>query len=195
MTASYDDMGNAAVYEYKHENSVAVDLRQANEQNRSSDTRGVNRYIKRIKYGNIVSRLIESDLAKASWMFEVVFDYGEHDATNRIPDNKGAPWLCRNDPFSTCKQGFEVRAYRLCQRVLMFHHFKDEPLVGPNYLVSSTDFSYQEDAKRGGITATFLASATYRGYERRKRRLPHPVYAACRVSVHPGGSARRDPGR
>ena len=167
MTASYDDMGNAAVYEYKHENSVAVDLRQANEQNRSSDTRRVNRYIKRIKYGNIVSRLIESDLAKASWMFEVVFDYGEHDATNPIPDNKGAPWLCRNDPFSTCKQGFEVRAYRLCQRVLMFHHFKDEPLVGPNYLVSSTDFSYQEDAKRGGITATFLASATYRGYERR----------------------------
>ncbi|KAJ4032988.1 hypothetical protein NW756_014037 [Fusarium oxysporum] len=167
LSTSYDDRGNAAVYEYKREDSTAVDLRQANEQNRSVDTRKVNRYIKRIKYGNIASRLVEPDLAKASWMFEVVFDYGEHDATNPTPDDKGATWLCRNDPFSTCRPGFEVRTYRLCQRILMFHHFKDEPQMGSDYLVSSTDFSYKEDDKRGGITATFLASVTYRGYERR----------------------------
>ena len=38
-----------------------------------------------------------------------------------------ATWLCRNDPFSTYRAGFEVRTYRLCRRVLMFHHFPDEP--------------------------------------------------------------------
>ena len=27
------------------------------------------------------------------------------------------------DPFSSYRSGFEVRTYRLCQRVLMFHHF------------------------------------------------------------------------
>ncbi|KAG7284482.1 hypothetical protein NEMBOFW57_010857 [Staphylotrichum longicolle] len=167
LTTSYDDRGNAAVYEYKREDAAGVNMRQANEQNRPPDVRKTNLYIKRIKYGNVVSRLVEPNLANASWMFEAVFDYGEHDPTNPTPDDKGTPWLCRNDPFSTYKSGFEVRTYRLCQRILMFHHFKNEPLMGDNYLVSSTDFSYQEDARKGGITATFLASATYRGYERR----------------------------
>ena len=35
-------------------------------------------------------------------------------------------WPVRNDPFSSYRAGFEVRTYRLCQRVLMFHHFPDE---------------------------------------------------------------------
>lgn len=166
-TTSYDDRGNAAVYEYKREDAVGVNMCQANEQNRSPDARQTNLYIKRIKYGNIVSRLVEPNLANISWMFEVVFDYGEHDSSNPTLDDKRAPWLCRNDPFSSYKSGFEVRTYRLCQRILMFHHFKEEALMGDNYLVSSTDFSYQEDTKRGGVTATFLAAATYRGYERR----------------------------
>ena len=38
--------------------------------------------------------------------------------------------------------GFEVRTYRLCQRVLMFHHFPDENLGTPDCLVRSTDFTY-----------------------------------------------------
>ena len=32
----------------------------------------------------------------------------------------------RADPFSTHRAGFEIRTYRLCKRVLMFHHFPDE---------------------------------------------------------------------
>ena len=36
-----------------------------------------NRYIKRISYGNRVSRLIQPDLTHRRWMFEVVFDYDE----------------------------------------------------------------------------------------------------------------------
>jgi hypothetical protein len=59
----------------------------------------------------------------------MVFDYGEHDADTPTPDEAGA-WSCRNDPFSTYRPGFEVRTYRLCQRVLMFHHFPSELGVG-----------------------------------------------------------------
>src|SRR5215210_6765293 len=71
---SYDDKGNAIVYEYAAENDENVDRGQANERNR---LRTANRYPKRIKYGNRVSRLIQPDLSQASWMFELVFDYDE----------------------------------------------------------------------------------------------------------------------
>jgi Salmonella virulence plasmid 65kDa B protein len=49
-----------------------VDRGQANECNR---VRNANRYLKRIKYGNRVSRLIQPDLAQAAYLFEVGFDY------------------------------------------------------------------------------------------------------------------------
>src|SRR5262249_50201012 len=71
---SYDDKGNAIVYEYTAENDDNVNRVQANERNR---VRTANRYVKRIKYGNRVSRLIQPDLTQASWMFDVVFDYDE----------------------------------------------------------------------------------------------------------------------
>ena len=48
----------------------------------------------------------------------------------------------RDDPFSSYRAGFEVRTGRLCQRVLMFHHFAGEPGVGNDCLVRSTDFTY-----------------------------------------------------
>ena len=75
--------------------------------------------------------LTEDQLEHADWCFEVVFDYGEHDPDVPPPDDKkGRAWPCRPDPFSTYRPGFEVRTYRLCRRVLMFHHFLGEPGVG-----------------------------------------------------------------
>src|SRR5687768_1980509 len=57
ISESYDDKGNAIVYEYKPEDSGNVDLSQANEKNRTELSRSANRYLKRIRYGNRVSRL------------------------------------------------------------------------------------------------------------------------------------------
>jgi RHS repeat-associated protein len=169
---SFDDRGNAIVYEYRAENSEAVDLTQANERNRSDLSRSANRLLKRIRYGNRKSRLIEPDLAKAEWMFEVVFDYGEHDDATPLP--RGArPWPCRDDSFSTYRAGFEVRTYRLCRRVLMFHHFPGEPGVGSDCLVRSTDLTY-----RTAQVASFITAAVQSGYKRNqdgsylKRSLP-----------------------
>ena len=134
---SYDDKGNVIVYQYKSENDDNVDHGQANERNR---VRTANRYLKRIRYGNhapYIPKLEENKPwpappgatkpdGSADWFFEVVLDYGEHDAEAPVPKEGAMKWDCRNDPFSTYRAGFEVRTYRLCQRVLMFHHFSGE---------------------------------------------------------------------
>ena len=169
---SYDDKGNAMLYQYKEEDSTRVDTSQVHEKNRTEDSRSANRYLKRIKYGNRESRLVQPDLLQMKWMFEVVFDYGEHDQNNPSPDDSDK-WLCRHDPFSSYKAGFEVRTYRLCQRVLMFHHFPEETGVGQDCLVRSTDFVYRHtrnndnDLKKGHPIASFISSITQAGYRKR----------------------------
>jgi len=167
---SFDDKGNAIVYEYSAENHIGVNLSQANEHDRQ---RTANRYIKRISYGNRKPLLVDSskdsfrkshieqlNFLNAEWMFEVVFDYGE-DHYKQLPLDDNVPkdqqhhfveassaadaaaptkWSVRPDPFSTYRAGFEVRTYRRCQRVLMFHHFQE--LGSEPYLVRSTEFDY-----------------------------------------------------
>jgi RHS repeat-associated protein len=166
---SYDDKGNAILYEYKAEDSDGVDVAQAHEHNRNPKSRAVNRYLKRIHYGNQTPRKPKEDLSlRTDWMFEVVFDYGEHDLTNPKPGDSGK-WSVRNDPFSSYRAGFEVRTYRLCQRVLMFHHFLTETEVGKDCLVRSTDFnySYEENLKdiRNPIYSLLLL-VSQSGYKR-----------------------------
>ncbi|MBC7817374.1 MAG: toxin, partial [Planctomycetaceae bacterium] len=163
---SFDDRGNWIVYQYAAENSDEVDESQAHERNRGG-SRGANRYIKRILYGNQESRLLQSDQQQAKWLFEVVFDYGEHaDNTPRPPVTQ--KWLPRTDSFSSFRAGFEVRTYRLCQRVLMFHHIPDGPgghASNPGYdgLVRSTDFTYEVNDT---TTYNFLKQVTQVAYRR-----------------------------
>ncbi len=156
---SYDDKGNAIVYGYAAENADNVDRGQANERNR---VRTANRHLKRIRYGNRVSRLIQPDLTQASWMFEVVFDYdethyeevdldparpeAEQHPFARASASVGRSWAVRPDPFSSHRAGFEVHTYRRCRRVLMFHHIPDLPTGEKGYdgLVRSTEFDYAD---------------------------------------------------
>ena len=193
---SYDDKGNAALYSYKAEDSVGVDRSRANERNR---TAVANRYLKRIRYGNTRSHLDPAFASRdawkqaTKWLFEVVLDYGEHDDKDPKPDDTG-DWHWRNDPFSAYRSGFEVRTQRLCQRVLMFHHFPDEP-IGANCLVRSTDFVYREsrgnpaDQRRGNPIASFIASVSHSGYKRSasggylKKSLPPLTFAYSEAVV------------
>jgi RHS repeat-associated protein len=164
-----DDKGNAIVFEYRSENSDGVDLSRPQERNRTDQARSSNRYLKRITYGNTPSRLVQPNLASLVWHFEIVFDYGEHDADRPAPDDTGS-WICRRDCVSAYRAGFEIRTQRLCQRVLMFHRF-DELGAAP-CLVRSTDFTYRTDTP-GGDTHTgepagsFIASVTQAAYVRR----------------------------
>ncbi|MGH2905155.1 MAG: SpvB/TcaC N-terminal domain-containing protein [Solirubrobacterales bacterium] len=164
ISESFDDKGNSMVYEYKAEDAVGVELDAAHERNRDAKVRGANRHVKRIKYGNKVSRLAPPDPANDGWLFELVFDYGEHGELSPAPDDDG-DWLCRRDPYSSYRSGFELRTYRLCQRVLMFHHFEDEPSAGSDYLVRSTDLTYRGNADgRGEPLMTFVSSIAQSGY-------------------------------
>jgi len=160
---SYDDKGNAIRFEYKPENPQGVDLAAANEQNRS---RAAQRYLKHVSYGNRTPRRPVEDLSqRTDWLFELVFDYGEHNENDPKPNDAGA-WLCRHDPFSTYRAGFEVRTYRLCRRVLMFHHFPEEE-IGRDCLVKSTDVVYRADSRQGNPIASFIDSITQTGYKRK----------------------------
>ncbi len=171
-----DDKGNAVLYEYKSEDGAGVDLTQAHQRNRGDreDTRrGANRYLKHIRYGNRTALLnagqrprflTAEEIRDAGWMFEAVFDYGEHDAEAPVPRDADAPaWTYRRDPFSSYRAGFEVRTGRLCRRMLMFHHFAEEPEVGDDCLVRSTDFTYSDS--RNSVY-TFLRAVTQSGYRR-----------------------------
>ena len=191
-----DDKGNAVLFDYKPEDGVGVDLTRAHERNRGArddPRRAANRYLKRIRYGNRLSlldsarqrprSLTDDQIRDAEWMFEVVFDYGEHDAGAPKPGD-AAQWTHRSDPFSSYRAGFEMRTGRLCQRVLMFHHFAGEAGVERDCLVRSTDFTYsheQDPLSAGNPIYTFLLSVSQSGYKRnnggyRKRSLPPVEY-------------------
>jgi len=114
-----------------------------------------------INNGNQVSTI------NRCYAFEVVFDYGDWDLGKQHPDLKGQQELfgeavpLREDPFSLFRSGFEIRTLRRCERVLMFHHFKE--LEGPTP-VKSTDFTYENDPH---TRLSLLVSATVTGYRKR----------------------------
>lgn len=144
-----DDKGHVIRYEYEQENREQVDATLPQERNRR-ERACANRYLKRIEYGN------ETPFQAGNGHFEVVLDYGDHDpdAPSPVPDTT---WPGRQDPFSTYRAGFEIRTYRLCRRVLVFHQF---PELGEiPRLVRSTDFTYEE-----GPVLTYLTAVEQSGY-------------------------------
>ena len=202
---SYDDKGNAIVYEYKEEDSAGIDLSQVHEKNRTPEGRSANRYLKRIKYGNRDPNRDSSNweafdptqLPNDTWMFEVVADYGEGHYTEAAPDDHGlifaqaqilpsvgSFWPVRQDAFSAYRAGFEVRTYHTCQRVLMFHHFPDE-LGAPDCLVRSTEFFYDPSP-----IASFITQVTQSGYVRQpdgsylKKSLPPLCFEYSRAVIN-----------
>jgi RHS repeat-associated protein len=158
---TYDDKGDAALYRYKAEDSQGVDTGAAHEANRTPLSRSAGRYLKRILYGARTPRQPDEDLSQRSdWLLEAVFDYGEHYAQDGAGqptavwlDDQHQSWAMRDDPFSTYRAGFEVRSYRLCQRVLMFHHFEAE-LGAVDYLVKATELTFDQTPIAAFLTAT-----------------------------------------
>jgi RHS repeat-associated protein len=153
---TYDDKGSITRYFYKKENKDNVTAALA-EKNRLNDTAPFgNIYLKSVRYGNALP-FYEGDALPTDFFFELVLDYGEHDTAKPSTEEINT-WPLRQDPFSDFKAGFEIRTYRLCRRILMFHHFKAE-LGWDDYLVRTLDFSYDEQP---GIT--YLSSVTQNGY-------------------------------
>lgn len=179
---SYDDKGNWIRYSYKGENLEQVpDLLQ--EKNRRNGLQPfTNLYLKRINYGNVQPYLPDPDLpydpsdpGDDTCYFELVFDYGEHDTVTPLPaEAPDLSWTLREDPFSSYRSGFEIRTYRLCKRVLMFHHFPDEinddgSDFGNDYLVRSLEFVYAPSSinNSGQAEVNYLSEVIPSGYVRK----------------------------
>jgi RHS repeat-associated protein len=153
LDRSEDDKGNVILYKYTQENHDSIDPSLPQEANRLADSNSfAKKYLKEITYGK------RSPGPQEDFLFRVVFDYGEHDVAVPTPDS-AALWPSRLDPFSTFRPGFEVRTYRLCRRVLMFHVFDE--LGSEPCLVRSTDFTYAENP-----VASYLTSVSQVGYVR-----------------------------
>jgi RHS repeat-associated protein len=175
---TYDDKGNLCEYKYTdniHHNPGTGHLWESN---RLPASRTANRYLKYIFYGNrhayqpTLDQNIPED-SNSDWMFEVVFDYGDHDVKNPKPrdiiNTPNNDWAERIDAFSQHRAGFEIRTDRLCRRILMFHHFPEDEDTQLNYLVKSTDFNYElanlNDPAKPGYTV--LQSVIHRAYQKR----------------------------
>ena len=143
---SYDDRGSWVWYTCKQEDLTAVG-NEVHEKNRfDGNAPFSNRHIKHIRYGNEVAKYFDASPfapllpAKTdAYFFELVFDYGEHNDAAPTPFDNGS-WRNRADAFSDYRAGFEMRTYRLCKRVLMYHRFAD--LGEHPVLVRSLDFKY-----------------------------------------------------
>ncbi|KAK7178237.1 hypothetical protein PSPO01_15714 [Paraphaeosphaeria sporulosa] len=166
---AYDVYGGSRLIEYKSEDGLNINIAAAHEQNRTEEVRGVERYLKRIKYGNRKPNRDPTDWTKITpaiqisedpengWLFELVFDYGEHDEQNPLPDDDQRHSMnLRKDAFSEYVPGFERRTYRLCKRILMYHHIPQtlEQPKTPSYLRQATITGY----KRKG-TSPYIAKS------------------------------------
>ena len=138
LSETFNASGDRVVYEYKSENidNVPNDLCEINR------SQTANKYIERIKYGN-VTPFQEGQNQAEQWLFEVVFDYGEYNLDSDTPYRPVQSWTNRQDSFSTYHAGFEIRTHRLCRSILMFHRFEAEFGSEP-ILVNGTRFSYDE---------------------------------------------------
>jgi RHS repeat-associated protein len=145
VSHSYDNMGNILVYEYKEEDLKGV-ANTIFEKNRTTDNVS-NRYLKRVHYGNRKHYHHGDPLPDATeFLFETVFDYGEHTNSNTPTPTyqEIGTWKARPDAFSSFRSGFDIRTYRLCERVMLFHKFDGDHQDVKNLLVSTLELTYQD---------------------------------------------------
>ncbi|MCU7808054.1 MAG: hypothetical protein KZQ73_09340, partial [Candidatus Thiodiazotropha sp. (ex Semelilucina semeliformis)] len=191
LEAQYDGNGNAIYYDYQAENADNINSAESFEYQRILKGQSYNqRYLKRIRYGN--TRALSPDYSIAElpmpgdnrWLFEVVFDYGDHDTINLPAPASSHAWPVRPDPHSTFRPGFEVRTYRLCRRILLFHHFDE--LDNAPVLVSAMGLEHQ--LQHAGSTLERITYTAYRNDNGTHTQQSLPAlnlnYTQCSVAAH-----------
>ena len=111
----------------------------------------------------------------------------QHATLKRHPVNGN--WRVRRDPFSVYRSGFEVRTYRLCHRILIFHHFPQElgsGVPGPRDRVLRMLTS---------PIASFISKCQQSGYVRSRSEdqpesLSPEVASSARIRLQQGASPR-----
>ena len=173
---SYDDKGNAIVYEYKAEDSDDVESDGRQRDAIAAALGAALPQAHQVRQPDSAPGRPKISRRRADWMFEVVFDYGEHypDDASRIPTSVSADDTRRmgRAPRSVLHLPRRLRGAHLslCRRVLMFHHFPDElgdwqRLPGARPLISllRADLAIEQP------DCSFIASVTQSGYETTSR--------------------------
>ena len=169
---SYDNKGNVQRYYYVAEDLTGVG-HYAHENNRINGLAPfANVYLKSVKYCNRTPWFaaagdrydVSASLpAGTDFLMELVIDHGDHDVAAPAPVPSGS-WPARMDAFSDFHAGFEVRTYRRCMRVLMFHYF-DELDGGNPVLVRSLDMDYHLGTAPVDLAeADYITAITQSGY-------------------------------
>ncbi|UUM22276.1 SpvB/TcaC N-terminal domain-containing protein [Mycoavidus sp. SF9855] len=127
LEESVTPTGEHIYYQYKAEDGVSFD----EEEKTRHPNAGGQKYLYQVNYGNITSQdslfVLEEEMPSLeSWLFHLVFDYGERsDSLDEIPPFTTAKaWPCRLDSFSRYEYGFELRTRRLCRQILMYHRLQ-----------------------------------------------------------------------
>ncbi|HVI47983.1 MAG TPA: SpvB/TcaC N-terminal domain-containing protein [Chitinophaga sp.] len=171
LSYTHDDKGNICIYRYKQEDFQGIDP-AISEQNRLHHCTQV--YLKTVFYGNKQPWYPGGNLpADEDFLFRVVFDYGEHDTSVTVPkdiDIAKHTWGRRQDPFSTYRAGFEIRTYRRCSRVMLFHCFTADELPHSPYLVRTMQFFYKDELDLAGAGSqvphfSYLVKLRQSGYK------------------------------
>ncbi len=192
LEESRDTKGNLMQFTYKQEdkenipNSCYEAQRLKNYSPPSGGPGGgfPNRYLKEVAYGNTEMYPSGSAPYTGDFHYRLVFDYGDHSPEN--PQRTGdQPWTARPDAFSNYRAGFEIRTYRICRRVLLFHHF---PELGTQpVLVRSTDLDYQANP-----AFSLLQSVTHCGYDNGNKQTLPPLQFTYSEAV-PGTAFKEVP--
>jgi len=171
LCRTHDDKGNIAIYHYKKEDFADIP-ENLSEKNRINNCTQI--YIKKILYGNKQPYYLGDAIpVENDFMFKVVFDYGEHDIATEIPkdiDLEKNNWKCRKDAFSSYRSGFEIRTYRRCNRIMVFHCFEVPDLPLTPYLVKSLELTYDDELLLAGNSKkiegfSFLVKARQNGHK------------------------------
>ncbi|MBK9949295.1 MAG: hypothetical protein IPP12_19230 [Nitrospira sp.] len=148
LEEEWDSRGNHIRYEYKREDLAGVPLDSLSERHRLQASQPeAQLHLKRVLWGN------DRPFHPGGWLFQLVFDYGEHDRENPIPEDNGS-WSVRPDPFSIYRAGFELRTRRLCRRVLLF-----QQLETVSRLLRAHELEYVASAE-----VSLLSNVTLRSY-------------------------------
>jgi RHS repeat-associated protein len=175
---SCDDKGSVIRYIYQKEDFEGVSgLHERNHIDKSTQV-----YLKEVLYANKDPYQRGDALPESTdFLFKVVFDYGQWQRTestvsapvaledsNRVIFSESGLWSVRQDPFSSCRGGFDIRTYRRCSNIFVFHCF-DELDVNP-CLVRSMGLTYQDEIELGQSGQTvegfsFLTRLDQTGYK------------------------------
>lgn len=174
LEETFNDRGDHHIYVYEKENSDNIPS-SVSEVNRDRQTQS---YPAKVYYGNynpitdgsIVTGESATAFNPEHWHFEIVFDYGTYVIAPSSPGEpqpwqisphtvpKSNTWPCRLDPFSDYSPGFEIRTYRLCRNILLFHRF--DTIAPHPVLTEALELGYSDSR-----ILTRLNTAKHTGYQ------------------------------